>query len=457
MPKTTIPAFLAGLLAPSLLVAQDWPGFRGPLRNGVATECDPPLTWSDSENLRWKADLPGPGSSSPIVVGDRVIVTCYTGFGAHLDDGGRREDLQLHVLCFGRDDGAPLWSAEFAGALQREPRAVQINEHGFSTPTPASDGESVFVYLGPAGVACLALEDGEVRWTAPAGERDADAEPATNSVVREGQTLELHWGAASSPLLHRDLVIVNCSEESHSIRAFDRADGSLRWSRGSSNLEGCAISPVVVGTDDDETLIITLGGEVWGLEPSTGALRWSVETGTRGGMSPTPVTDGETVFTFGGDGKSTALHITAPEAPPPAQADGEQPDEGTEAAADPRVVWRGENLGIPSPILHDGKLLLVRTNGMAACLDANDGQQLLEERLEGRTSSVYASPVMAADRIYVVSRKRGTFVYSADGEFELLAHNRLEDDGQCNASPALSGRDLFLRSDNALYCFGGEG
>ncbi|MHC4079569.1 MAG: outer membrane protein assembly factor BamB family protein [Planctomycetota bacterium] len=117
-----------------------------------------------------------------------------------------------------------------------------------------------------------------------------------------------------------------------------------------------------------------------------------------------------------------------------------------------RVVWKGENLDVPSPVLHDGLLFLVRTNGMAVCLQAEDGKEVFKGRLGGRTSSVYASPVVADGRLYVVSRKRGTFVYSADAKLELLARNELDDKTQFNSSPAIVGNQIFLRSDKCLYC-----
>ncbi|MEE9128348.1 MAG: PQQ-binding-like beta-propeller repeat protein, partial [Planctomycetota bacterium] len=117
-----------------------------------------------------------------------------------------------------------------------------------------------------------------------------------------------------------------------------------------------------------------------------------------------------------------------------------------------RVVWKGANVDIPSPVLHKGLLFLVNTKGMATALRAKDGEQVFKGRLEGRTSAVYASPVDADGRMYVVSRKRGTFVYTADEDLKLLARNELDDKTQFNASPAVVGNQMFLRSDKRLYC-----
>jgi hypothetical protein len=426
--------------------AQDlaWPGFRGPGRDGVAPAGDPPVAWSDTENVSWKLALPGPGSSSPIVVGERVIVACYSGFGSYLDDGGDRGKLRCHLVCVSRADGEIVWERTIDCPLASEPPRVQTSEHGFASPTPITDGETIWAYFGPAGVVAVAADDGAIRWQSDVGKPTAGAPAATNSVERGGKTLTLRWGAAASPLLHDGMVIVNASEESNSIRAFDQDTGKLLWTRESANLEGCSVSPMLAGDEGEEVVVMVLGGEVWGLAPKTGEPLWTVTTGTRGGMAPTPVADERCVYAFGGEGKSFALRLGALAAKD-TDEDGAEPDA--------RVLWQGENLDIPSPVLHGGKLFLVRTSGTGACIDASDGSTIFDGRLEGRTGSVYASPVLAGERLYVVSRKRGTFVYSADGKFELLAHNELAaDDSQFNASPAVAGDVLYLRSDKYLYC-----
>ncbi|HMQ22902.1 MAG TPA: PQQ-binding-like beta-propeller repeat protein, partial [Planctomycetota bacterium] len=241
--------------------------------------------------------------------------------------------------------------------------------------------------------------------------------------------------AASSPLVVDDLVIINASEESNQIRAHDRKSGKLVWKYESANLEGCATSPMLAGKGDQAVVVITLAGEIWALAPKTGALLWRVETESRGGMSPTPVAKQDIVYAFGGSGEGLALRVA------PTLEDGVE-----------RTVWKSKNLAIPSPLLHDDKLFLVETSGMAACLDAKDGKILFDDRLAGKTSKIYASPVIADGRIYVVSRKRGTFVYSADGKFDLIARNELDDASSFNASPALAFDRIYLRSDRSLYC-----
>jgi len=452
-PSCTAVAFVCLVSVAPAWVAQEppapvWPGFRGPGHDGVAASAFPPLTWSETRNLAWKTALPGPGSSSPIVLGDRVYVTCYTGYGAYLEGGGDFQKLEHHLMCIDGATGKRDWDCVVEGPLPEKARQIQVKEHGFASPTPATDGEAIYAYFGRAGVVAVDLE-GRVRWKTDLGVPSKDAPPATNAVVRQGKRLPLRWGAAASPVLFDDLVIVNASEESNSVRALDRRTGALRWKRESANLEGCAITPVVVGAPGREVLVMDLGGEVWGLAPRTGELRWRVETGTRGGMVPTPVADAVNVYTFGGSGQSFAIRFGRMDA-----GDRESGSDGSSDSRsdDARVVWKGQNLGIPSPLLHDGKLFLVRRNGVAVCLEAGTGKVVGKVRLEGSPKDIYASPLLARGRLYVVSRFNGVFVYSADGKFTLLAHNRFDDASQFNASPAAAGDRLFLRSDRCLYC-----
>ncbi|MAG55596.1 MAG: hypothetical protein CMJ83_04825 [Planctomycetes bacterium] len=418
--------------------AQDgaWPGFRGPGRDGIAPSAKPLVKWSDDEGVRWKTELPGPGSSSPIVVGDCVYVACYSGFGYHLENGGEMKDLKHHLVCVERSSGKIVWDCIVPGPLEKRPPRVQIVEHGFASPTPVCDGKAIYAYFGRAGVVAISLE-GKVLWKEDLGLPSPDAPAATNSVERGGRRISLRWGAAASPLLHDGLVIVNSSEENNAIQAFDKKTGKVVWKRESANLEGTAISPMLAGPASAPYVLMALGGEIWALQPKTGKLLWSVETDTRGGMSSTSVADEEMIYVFGGEGKNYTLRIGA--------KDGAS-----------RVAWRSKNVEIPSPVLYDGKLFLVNMQGMGVCMNAKDGEVLFDGRLEGRTSQVYASPVLADGRLYVVTRKRGVFVYSADGKFSLQARNELTDGTQFNASPAIVGDQIYLRSDKQLFCLAGK-
>lgn len=430
-------SLVAMLAAAAQAQDSDWPGFRGPRHDGVSNSATPPTTWSADANVRWQVELPGPGSSSPVVVADRVYVASYSGYGSYLDDGGDKSKLVHHLSCFDRASGEPSWTTTVPGPLEQDARQVQLSEHGFASPTPILAGDRIYAYFGRAGVVAFDLA-GEIVWQTDLGEPSPDAAVATNAVVQNGKTLSLKWGAGASPVLHEGLVIVNCSEESNSIRALDCKTGDLVWKHESANLEGTAVTPAVFGEAAAAVLVVVLGGEIWGMAPKTGEFLWRVETETMGGMSSMPIADGDLAYVFGGDDKSYAVRYAAD-------------------ATDPRVHWTSKSVAIASPLLHDGRLLAVRSNGFGLCIEPATGKVLHEERLDGRTSGIYASPVVADGRCYVVSRKRGTFVYSADGSFELISRNELGDSSQFNASPAVSGSQLFLRSDKFLYCLENSG
>ncbi|MAG57950.1 MAG: hypothetical protein CMJ83_16825 [Planctomycetes bacterium] len=417
--------------------AQDliWPGFRGPARNGVAAAANPPVKWSDEKNVRWKAELPGPGSASPIIVGDRVYVACYSGYGIQIDDHGDKKDLKHHLVCIDRKTGKVVWDRAIPSPLEKDARRVQITEHGFASPTPICDGRAIYAYFGHAGIVAVGL-DGNVLWKTGVGTPSKDAPPPTNTVVRKGQTLSLRWGAGASPVLHENLVIVNASEESNSVRAYDKKTGKLVWHKESSNLEGSATSPVVVGSGDTSVLVIVLAGEIWGLAPKTGKPLWSVETKSRGGMCPTPVADGSRVYAFGGGDDSYAINF----------------DPTSDDAEKTRIAWKSAKLDICSPTLHADRLYLVSTQGFGSVLDTKTGDILVPRaRLDGRTGSIYASPTLANGRLYIATRKRGVYVYSAR-DFKLLSRNELTDDTRFDASPAVAGKELYLRSEKYLYC-----
>ena len=193
--------------------AGDWPRFHGPDGSGVSLDKQPlPVTWSETENLKWKAKLPGPGSSSPIVVGNRVVVTCWTGYGADPDHEGDEKDLRRHVICLDRDSGKVLWDQTVEPVLPEDPYSGQFTQHGYASHTPVSDGKRIYVFFGKTGVLAFDLE-GKKLWQTSVG---------TGSGSHG-------WGTASSPILYKDLVIVPASAESKSLVALNQADGKEVW------------------------------------------------------------------------------------------------------------------------------------------------------------------------------------------------------------------------------------
>jgi outer membrane protein assembly factor BamB len=405
--------------------AEDWLRFRGPNGSGIS-DAQLPTTWGDSENLRWKAKLPGFGSSSPIVVGSRVFVTCYSGYGTGERGAGRVETLQRHLVCVARDSGQILWTRTIKGGSPEDDFNGYLTEHGYASNTPTSDGERVYVFFGKSGVIAFDL-DGKKLWTAHVGKESSDR----------------RWGSAASLILVNDALIVNASEESNSIRAFDKRTGKQIWKSEAKLLELAYDTPALVTTKSGGSqLVIAVPGEVWGLDAERGKLRWRAETKLIGNICPSPVVDGDLVYVFGGVRSSGSCALRA-------EGKGDITASGT--------LWSSRNSSyVSTPLLYDKHLYWVDDRGIAWCLDAASGAVKYRQRIPGLQTGgrpVYASPVLAGDKILAVTRWDGTLVLPAHPEFKILAQNRFPaDDTDFNGTPALSNNELFLRSNLALYC-----
>ena len=186
--------------------AEDWPQFRGPDSLGISTAKNLPITWSNTENLVWKKALPGSGASSPISLNGKLYVTCYSGYGQY-QSGGSLEDLLLHLVCLDGANGSILWDKKIKAA---QPESKQVREHGYASQTPVTDGEHLYVFFGRSGVYKFDL-NGKQIWQTSVG------------------TQVHNWGSGTSPVLYKNLVIVNASVESGSLVAIDKSTGQEAW------------------------------------------------------------------------------------------------------------------------------------------------------------------------------------------------------------------------------------
>jgi outer membrane protein assembly factor BamB len=405
-------------LSTLLAFAANWPNFRGPGSSGVSEEKGLPARWSDRENVVWKTPLPGPGASSPITSGDRVFVTCYTGYGIPGKRGGSQKDLQRHLLCLDRKKGTILWGKKVDAKLPETGYGGFITRHGYASSTPATDGKRVYVFFGKSGVLAYDL-DGKQLWKVSVG------------------TGTHGWGSASSPVLYKDLVIVNAGVESGAVVALNKANGKEVWTYpGIRRTWG---TPALVdGKGGKQELALSVPGKVLGLDPENGKELWRCE-GINDYICPSVVVKAGVVYAIGGR-SATALAV---------RAGGRGDVTGTHRLWD-KIV--GAN--VPSPVVFGDHLCWVNDNGMAYCLRARDGATVYSQHLRG-SGTVYASITIADGKVYAVSRTRGTFVLAAKPKFALLAHNTLKSDRSVfNGSPAVSNGQLLIRSDKCLYCIG---
>jgi outer membrane protein assembly factor BamB len=376
------------------------------------------MTWSETENIVWRTKLPGPGTSSPIVVGRRVYLTCYSGYGLEPRQGDMN-DLRRHLLCIDRDRGTILWTRDFTPDLpESKYQGGNDSEHGYSSSTPASDGQHLYVFFGKSGVYGLDL-DGEEIWHASVGTRTHG------------------WGSANSPVLFQDLVIINASVESGCLVALDKNSGKEIW-----RVKGVGASwntPVLVDVPGGGTeLAFSEQSAVISFEPATGKELWRV--GGFGGYVCASVVahQGVVYVVRTGSKAGSALAIKAG---------------GRGDVSQSHVLWRanGSSL-VSSPVYYDGKLYWA--DGTAHCLDAATGKEIFHGRLSGNPR-YYASALAADGKVYFVSRFTGTNVIDASAPFKELAHNKFAGDkSRTNASPIVHEGCLLLRTDQYLYCIG---
>lgn len=411
---TSLLFFLAGTVSGT---DGDWNRFRGPDGMGTSPAKDVPLKWSPTQNIAWKTELPGPGASSPIVQGDRIYLTCYTGYFIPDQPGGSLEQLKRHLIAVRRSDGGILWDKPIPAKL---PEENQIRDHGFAANTPAADDERVYAFFGKSGVFAFDHE-GKQLWQADVG-------------------LKTHgWGTSASPVLHKDLVFINASVESESLVALDRRTSRERW-RANGIREAWNTPVVVTAGSGRQELVVATQGNVLAFDPETGKPLWSCKTDIGWYMVPSVVAADGIVYCLGGRSGITVLAVRAG---------------GNGDVTATHRLWtstRGSN--VSSPIYIDGHLYWMHEQrGVAYCAKADTGEVVYEQRLD-RAGQVYSSPVLANGRLYYLTRDGRTFVLAAKPRFDQLAVNELRDRSTFNGSPAVDGNRLLIRSDKYLYAIG---
>ncbi len=414
--------------------ADDWPRFRGPHGNGVASESKVPLQWSPKANLAWKTELPGPGASSPIIVGDKALVTCYSGYGLSQEDPGEIENLVRHLVCVELATGKKLWQKDMPASGPEDPyTGIGVTAHGYASHTPVSDGTNVYAFFGKGGVHAFDMEGNEL-WQADVGK---ESDPA-------------RWGSSSSPIVHDNIVIVTAAAESQAIIGFDKDSGKEVWRQEAKGLDNMWGTPTLVKVNDDRTdLVMCVAREIWGLDPTNGKLLWFANaTGARQAYSSV-VLDGKRVYAVTSrGGGSIALDAG-----------------GSGDISESNTVWTGRDTGgYASPVRHESKLYTI-SRGMVTVIDAESGERIQRLRLKGadqtggRFGSLdYPSPIVIGDHLYYLNGSGQMFVFSLADELELVSVNRVTPEKEIFwGSPAVSEDALVLRSQKHLYCVTDKG
>jgi len=428
-----IRAFISLLvLAAPLVAADNWPAWRGPNANGVApASADPPTTWGEKSNVKWKIDLPGRGSATPVVWGDKVFVltAIETTREAKPDELPKLDPkfetrttrpskfFAFKVLCYDLATGKEKWAVT---ATEAVPHEGHHETHSYAAGSPVVDADRVYASFGSFGTFAFDHSGKEV-WHRDFGRLNT----------------RLGWGEAVTPVVHNDTVLLNLDQEADSkLVALNAADGKTKWETPREEKSSWN-TPRVVEHGKKTLALVNGTNRARCYDLADGKELWSV-----GGMTvnpiPSAVADNDTAYFTSGYRGAMAVAV-------PLDSKG---DLGAEGKGNWRYT-KGTPY-VPSPVLFDGRLYFTQENaGILTVLDAKTGKPLLASEKLPKLTSLYASPLVAGGRLYVTGRDGTTVVLSATDKPEVLATNKLDD--VLDASPVAVGKTLLLRGQKHLY------
>jgi outer membrane protein assembly factor BamB len=434
-----------------------WPQWRGPQNNGMAPG-DAPLRWSSTENVRWTADIPGRGFSSPVVWGDRIFLTTAIptgtppaqtapapppeapppgappeggrggrggrGGGGFGRGSGPLAEHRFEVLCLDRRTGKILWQRTAKTATPHEGHHATYGS--FASNSPVTDGERVYAFFGSRGLYCYDLE-GKLLW-------EKQFVP---------MKIRLGFGEGTAPVLEGDRLIIEFDHEGESfITALDKRTGKEVWRTSRDEMTNWAM-PLVVEHGGKKQIVTSATRKVRSYDLETGKLIWEC-TGLGLNTIPAPVAAGGLVIVMSGFRDPNLLAIRL----------GREGDlTGTDA-----IVWtntRG-NSYTPSPLLFEGKLYVLTDNGFLSCFDAATGKPYYQQMRLPKTYSFKASPVGAGGKLYLATENEDVVVVRLGEKFEVLQTNTMPDQVFI-ATPAVAAGELILRSQNKLYAIAADG
>jgi outer membrane protein assembly factor BamB len=400
--------------------ADDWPAFRGLRGDGISHESGFPTNWGPEQNVKWKVPLPAPSNGSPIVSNGRVFVTLAE------DDGKQRS-----LYCFDRQDGRQVWVRTVSFGESTPTHGT--NPHGSSTPV--ADGATVIVWHDSAGLYAYDFA-GQPLWSRDLG------------------NFQHMWGYGGSPIIYQDRVILNCSPGTRIfLTAVNLKDGKTIWeqeepqdspvsdARADGAYKGSWTTPVVTRVRGEDQIVCTMPTRVNGYEPATGRILWSCDgiRGPRGDLAySSPMIAEEFCVAIGGfEGPAIGFRL------------GEKGDL-TNSNRQWRLEKNPQNIG--TGVFVDGHIYRVNASPgpLVECLDAKTGERAWRGP---RGGAAWASLVMADGLMYATNQDCTTFVFKLDAEsYKEVAQNKLNE--TCNATPALSNGEIFIRTHDHLYCIG---
>lgn len=415
---------LTHLTLQTAVAAGEWPQFRGPTGDGLAAGANPPLCWSETENVRWKVALPGRGRSSPVVSGNRIWMTFALEQGVtrariETDDSALAEHVSLGTLCLDSADGKPLWQA-ILYEVEKPAHVHWLNS--WATPTPVVEGGRVYCDFGMYGTACLDGQTGRVLW-------------------KQQLAVDHQVGPGSSPIFCQGLlVLVRDGRDAQYVAALDGRTGKLAWKTSRPPLEATLgnykksfSTPLVIEAGAKAQMVAPGAEWVVSYDPASGKEVWRVRHGKGFSLASRPVFGHGLVYVSTGAPRPQLWAVRV---------------DGQGDVSETHVAWTAKSQ-VPlmsSPVLVGREIYMVSDAGVASCLDALTGETHWQERLGGKH---LASPFYAANRLYFVDIEAATSVLAPGKSFKRLGENTLS--GTVVATPAAVGRAIFLRTDSHLY------
>ena len=415
----------------------NWHQWRGPNATGVSTTANPPVTWGEDENIKWKVAIEGQGTSTPIIWGDKVFVLTAINTGVKDPSIPDPEDQPktnffdikqpnaqhaFVVLCLDRNSGKEIWHQT---ATTKIPHQGAHNDNDFAPASPTTDGKHLYCWFGSAGLFCYDLQGNKI-WEKKLGE------------VKVGSSL----GEGCSPVLHEGkLVIVRDHAGQSTIEVLDAKTGKNLWKRERDEGNAWA-TPRIIQHSGKTQVITAASGFVRSYDLNTGEIIWQC-SGLTGNAIPCPVVEGDYVICMTGYQGYSAMAI-------PLTETGDISDSE-------KILWKKERGTpyVPSPLLYEGLLYYNQSNqSILTCLDSKTGEVAFGPERVGELSNIYASPVGAGGRVYLTGRNGTTLVLERGRKYKINALNKLDE--RFDASPALAGNQLFLRGAKHLYCIESE-
>lgn len=397
------------------LDAGEWANWRGPNGLGISDETNLPVQWGTQKNVAWKSALPGQGTSSAAVFGDRVFITTQT------------DDESLHVLALHAQHGEILWNTKVG-----QGKLPAHNLHNMATPTPVTDGHHVWAHFGTGDLVCL-NSDGKIIWQ--------------RNLVQEYGAYRSNHGMGNSPMIVDGKLLIACMHQGPSyLLAVDPLTGKNIW-KTERNLDSkeeamdSYSSPVVAHLDNQTQVILSGADHLDAYDPATGSQIW-ISSGLQVphpyGRSISGPTFGEnTVITVASGFRNQGFVLAV------------NPN-GTGDISASGKLWESKRFApdCPSPLIYQGLVFTIRDDGMASCLDLKSGEPYWQERLFSQ--NVKVSPVAADGHIYFSSGEGECKVVRASKSFEILHSNDLDE--YMIASPAIAHGAIYFRTQSTLYC-----